>query len=323
MLVIAGLVFLVVFAVVMLLAAASGSLARQQQKQLLERLESVTMAQRRRPEDEGLSLLRVEMLSSVPALNRWLAQLDWFPNWRRVLQQSNLNWTLTGLLMKCLGAGAAAAAGVYWRTRVWPFALAMGAVAGSLPYLYVLWMRARRFNAFEAKLPETLELMVRALRAGYGLMSSVEMAAREMPEPIAGELRKCFEEQNFGLEFRESMINLAARVPIHDVQLIVTAVLIQKDSGGNLAEILEKVAHVIRERFRIKRQIRVHTAQGRLTGWILACLPVVVGVGVYILNPAHMAKLWQHPTGVKLMYAAVVMTLLGGLTIRKIVRIRI
>lgn len=320
---IALLVFVAVAAAVVLLTAATGGLAQRQQKQVLERLESITMAGRRRPEDEGLSLLREEMLSEVPLINRWLQRIDLFPNVRAVLAQSGMKWTLAGLLMKCAAAGAAAGAAIYLRTRIWPFALALGAVAALVPYLYVLFRRGRRFDAFEEKLPEALELMVRALRAGYGLMAAIEMAGREMPEPIGGELKKCFEEQNFGLDFRQAMLNLAARVPIHDLQLIITAVLIQKESGGNLAEILEKVAYVIRERFRIKRQIRVHTAQGRLTGIILSALPVAVGVGIYIMNPEHMAKLWQHPTGVKLIYAATGMTLLGGLVIHKIVQIRI
>ncbi len=317
------LVFFAVAAIVVLLVAAGGGLARGQQKQILDRLESVTLAGRRQPQDESLHIIREEILSSVPAINRWLHQLDWFPRLRRILTQSDVRWTLSGLLARCATVGAAAGLALYWRTRVWPFAVLLGVVAAAGPYLWVLFQRSRRFAAFEASLPETLELMVRALRAGYGLTAAIETAAREMPEPVAGELRKCFEEQNFGLEFRQAMLNLAERMPIHDVRLVVTAVLIQKESGGNLAEILEKVAYVIRERFRIKRQIRVHTAQGRLTGWILTAVPVVVGVGVYILNPEHMSKLWTHPTGIKLMYGAVAGTLLGGLVIRKIVRIRI
>ncbi len=323
MLVVVVLVFVAVVAAVMLLMAATGGFARQEERKALERLESLTLAGRRGSQDEGFSILREEMLSSLPAVNRWLHRIDLFPRLQRILMHSGMKWTVAGLLVKCLGTGIAAGAALYWRTGALPFACLLGLVAATGPHLYVLFRRARRFAAFETKLPETLDLMVRALRAGYGLMASIEMAAREMPEPISSEFRKCFEEQNFGLEFREAMLNLAERVPIHDVKLIVTAILIQKESGGNLAEILEKVAYVIRERFRIKRQVRVHTAQGRLTGWILAALPMVVGVGVYILNPEHMAKLWNHPVGLKLIYAATAMTVLGGLAIRKIVRIRV
>ena len=165
--------------------------------------------------------------------------------------------------------------------------------------------------------------MVSAIRAGHGLLAAIGTVAKETPAPISVEFRKCFDEQNFGLDFRTAMENLARRVPLHDVQIVVTAMLIQKESGGNLAEIIEKVAHIIRERFRLKRQVRVHTAQGRLTGWILALLPVILGFGIFLVNPEYMQALWQNPTGVKLMYTASIMTLIGGLIIRKIVKIRI
>jgi tight adherence protein B len=290
---------------------------------MIGRLEAVTQAQKRNPSEEGISLLREEMLGRAPLLDRWMQQLDWFPKLRRILTQSGLKWTASELVVKMVAVGFVAGAIVFWRTQAWPFAAALAVAAGSGPFLYVLFQRSRRFGAFEAQLPEALDLMVRAMRAGHGLMAAMEMVAKEVPDPIGGEFRKSFDEQNFGLDFRETMLNFTERVPIHDVQLVVTAILIQKDSGGNLAEILEKVARVIRDRFRIKRQIRVHTAQGRLTGWILALLPVACGVGMYLMNPQHMSKLWTHPTGLKLMYASVVMTALGGLIIRKIIRIQI
>jgi tight adherence protein B len=165
--------------------------------------------------------------------------------------------------------------------------------------------------------------MVSALRAGHSLISALESVAREMPNPIGAEFRKCFDEQTFGLEMRESMLNLGARIPIHDVHIVITAILIQKESGGNLAEILDKVAAIIRERFRLKKQVQVHTAQGRLTGWILSLLPVILGFGLYMVNPEHMSVLWQDKLGLKLIYAAAIMTLIGALIIRKIVNIRI
>src|SRR5437867_2973473 len=186
-----------------------------------------------------------------------------------------------------------------------------------------MYKRSQRFDRFEEALPQALDLMVSALRAGHSFISALESVVREAPNPVSGEFRKCFDEQNFGLEMRESMLNLGARVPIHDVHIIITAILIQKESGGNLAEILEKVAYIIRERFRLKRQVSVHTAQGRLTGWILTLLPLILGAGLYLVNPDHMSILWKNPTGLKLIYTASVMTLLGGLIIRKIVNIRI
>jgi tight adherence protein B len=318
-----AIVFTAVFALAVAALTASGFFSAAEKKQVRDRLEAVTLAGRRNPEDESLSLLREELLGSTPALDRWMRRLDWFPKLRRLLMQAGMKWTVSETVLKMAGVAAVAAALVYWRTEAVPFALLLGAFAGGLPLAYVLYRRSKRFGAFEAQLPETLELMVRALRAGHGLMAAVEMVAREVPDPIGGEFRKCFEEQNFGLDFRETMLNLTERVSIHDVQLLVTALLIQKESGGNLAEILEKVAYVIRDRFRLRRQIRVHTAQGRLTGVILALMPVVCGVGLYLVNPEHMSKLWTHPTGLKLMYASVVMTTVGALVIRKIIRVQI
>jgi tight adherence protein B len=149
------------------------------------------------------------------------------------------------------------------------------------------------------------------------------MAAKECPEPIRGEFRQCFDEQNFGLDLRLALLNLAHRVPIHDIRMLVTAVMIQNETGGNLTEILEKVAYLIREDYRLQRQVRVHTAQGRLTGWILALLPPVLGVLLYLARPDQVSLLWQRPVGQKMLGASVVMTLVGALIIRKILRIRV
>ncbi|HYM12894.1 MAG TPA: type II secretion system F family protein [Bryobacterales bacterium] len=317
------IVFIAVFAAVVLVSSALNTGATQEQKQILDRLDSISMAAQRAPEEEGLSLLRQEMLSSVPWINRWLQELDLFPRLRQLLREADVRWTVARLLLTAVASAVAVALGVYWRTGALPLAVMLGAGGATLPFLYVLYARNARFGAFEAHLPEALDLMTNALRAGHSLISALEMVSKEIPNPIADEFKKCFDEQNFGLELREAMFNLAARVPIHDMHIFVTAILIQKESGGNLAEILDKVAYVIRERFRIKRQIRVHTAQGRLTGWILTLLPPILGVLLYLINPEYMSRLWKSPTGMKLIYASLIMTTLGGLVIRKIVNIRV
>jgi tight adherence protein B len=161
--------------------------------------------------------------------------------------------------------------------------------------------------------------MVSALRAGHSFNSALGLAANESPNPIGKEFRICFDEQNYGLELKTAMTNLAVRVPLQDLKIVITAILIQKESGGNLAEVFDKAAYVIRERFRLKRQVRVHTAQGRLTGWILSFLPVVLGIALYLINPESMSLLWTRPLGVKLLYLSGGMTIVGGLIIRKIV----
>lgn len=172
-------------------------------------------------------------------------------------------------------------------------------------------------------LPEALDLMVSAIRAGHTFSSSMSMASRECPEPIRKEFRQCFDEQQFGLELRTALTNLAYRVPIHEIRIIVTALLIQNETGGNLTEILEKVAYLIREDFRLQRQVRVHTAQGRMTGWILSILPAVLGFVLYLLRPEHMSVLWTRSAGRVMLYGGIVMTMIGALIIRRIIRIQV
>jgi len=161
--------------------------------------------------------------------------------------------------------------------------------------------------------------MVSALRAGHSLIAAMGLVSRECADPVGSEFKACFEEQNFGLELKNALDNLIKRVPLQDLRIVCTAIMIQKESGGNLAEVLDKTAHVIRERFRLKRQVSTHTAQGRLTGWILTLLPVALAFALYTVNPDMMSILWKREIGIKLIYTAVAMIIVGGLIIRKIV----
>ena len=192
-----------------------------------------------------------------------------------------------------------------------------------LPWLYVVRRRGSRFRRFEEQLPEAIDLLCSALRAGHSLMTAVGFIGQESREPLGGEFSRCFKEQNYGVDLRTALLNLGRRMAVQDLQIFIAAVLIQKESGGNLAEVLEKVAQTSRERFRLRKQIRVHTAQGRMTGWILALLPVALGFAMYMVNPEGISILWTNPTGLKLLYTAVVMNVLGALVIRKVVRIRV
>jgi tight adherence protein B len=212
---------------------------------------------------------------------------------------------------------------MYWRTGSLLFGMLLGAVFGCAPLMYVIQKRNKRFNAFEQGLPEALALMVGALRAGHSLVASLRLVAHESPDPIGGEFRICFDEQNYGLELRTALENLTIRMPLQDLRIVSTAILIQKESGGNLAEVLDKVSQVIRDRFRLKRQIRVYTAQGRLTGMILSVLPVVLGFLLYLVNPETMRVMWTRPIGLELLYGAAIMTIIGGLIIRKIVNMEV
>jgi tight adherence protein B len=234
-----------------------------------------------------------------------------------------MKWTIGRLLMTSLAVAMVAGYFVYLRTGALLLTLVFVIGGGALPFLYVLKKRSRRFHKFKEYLSEALDLMVSAIRAGHSFSSAMGMAAKDSPEPVRREFRACFDEQNFGLELRVAMMNLAYRVPLKEIRMITAAVLIQKETGGNLTEILEKTSMLIREDFRFQRQVLVHTAQGRLTGWILSILPIVLGMLLYLVNPEHMSLLWKHPTGLMMMETSVVMMVIGTLIIRKIVQIQI
>jgi tight adherence protein B len=248
-----------------------------------------------------------------------LRQVELTPRLRRLLYQADLKWTVGGLLMMCFGAFILPGYLVYWRTGNIFFGLGIGAAFGFAPIGFVIFKRNKRMDKFEEGLPEALDLICSALRVGHSLNSALGLVTRECPDPVGTEFRVCFDEQNYGLELKTALENLTNRVPVQDLRIVVTGILIQKESGGNLAEVLEKASEVIRERFRLKRQIMTHTAQGRLTGVILTLLPVVLGCALYFVNPEMMSLLWKREMGVKLLYAASGMIVIGGLIIRKIV----
>jgi tight adherence protein B len=319
MLLLLVLVFASVFAVIALLLIASGTGASQRTKQTLAALESALATAKSPERDQIIDLRKQELLSAVPWINRWLLKIELAPRLRILLYQANLKWTTGGLLLMSIACSVIPAYLVYLRTRAVVFSLLAGILLGFVPLFYVLRKRRQRFAKFEQGLPEALDLIVSALRAGHSLISAMGLVANESPDPIGGEFRICFDEQNYGLELRGAMDNLVTRVPLQDLKIVVTAIQIQKESGGNLAEVLDKGAYVIRERFRLRRQVRVYTAQGRLTGWILSFLPVAVGIALYLINPDTMSLLWKREIGVKLLYASAAMTITGALIIRRIV----
>jgi tight adherence protein B len=249
--------------------------------------------------------------------------LEIAPKLRRILYQANVKWTPGGLLLVSAAAWLVSAYVIYIRMGAAFFSLALGLVPGAVPLGYVLWKRAKRFHKFEEGLPAALDLMVSGLRGGHSLVSVLGLVSREAPDPLGPEFRISFDEQNYGLELRTALDNLAVRVPIQDLRIVTTAILIQKETGGNLAEVLDKCATMIRERFRLKQEIRTKTAQGRLTGWVLSLMPVFLATMLYFIKPEVISLLWTRPAGLKMLYTGSVMMLIGALIIRKIVRIRV
>ncbi|MGB6691298.1 MAG: type II secretion system F family protein [Terracidiphilus sp.] len=313
------LVFLGVFAVAALLLIASGTGASQQAKKVLATLDSALATESQETRDQIVNLRKTELLSAIPWINRKLMTFDLAPRLRTLLYQANLNWTAGGLMIMCLALFFFPAYVVYWKFGTILVALGAGLLLASMPIGWVLFMRAKRFKAFLEELPEALDLMVSALRAGHSLIAAMGLVARECPDPVGSEVRICFDEQNYGLELKTAMDNMTTRVPLQDLRIVSTAIMIQKESGGNLAEVLDKTSHVIRERFRLKRQVMVHTAQGRMTGIILSALPLVLGIALWTVNPDMVSLLWKKEIGIKLLWAAGIMTVVGGLIIKKIV----
>src|SRR5262249_35340183 len=196
-----------------------------------------------------------------------------------------------------------------------------GALGFALPWVFLRIKRTKRMRAFEESFPEALDLMARALKAGHAFVTGLKMVADEMPEPIGPEFRKTFDEQNFGLPLKDALANLTLRVPILDVRFFSTAVLIQRETGGNLSEILENLPHVVRERFKILRQVRVYTAHGRLTGYVLLALPAFLSIALAFINPEHMQLLFRERIGHMLLSAAAVMQTVGYFLVKQIVKI--
>jgi tight adherence protein B len=316
---IAALVFIAVFTVIAVPIAAMGS--SNNAKQALATLESALKSEPRAVQHQKLNLVKDEHLSSIPWLNRKLLALEIAPYLRRMLSQAELNWSAGRLLVMTAACLVLPAYILYLSFQSFPISLGAGVALGLVPFGFVVFKRKRRFSAFEKNLPEALDLMVSGLRAGHSLLAAMSLVARECPEPVSSEFKICFEEQNYGLEMKSALDNLVMRIPLQDMKITTTAILIQKESGGNLAEVLDKTAHVIRERFRLKKQIMVHTAQGRLTGLILSLLPVVLGVAIYFVDPGMISILWHRDIGIKMLWAAAIMMMIGTFIIHQIVNI--
>jgi tight adherence protein B len=236
----------------------------------------------------------------------------------RILQ-ANSTITVAGLMVTS-GALFAGGFGIAWIfTGMFLIDAAAGAALCVVPSMILAWRRSRRVAAFNNELAEGIDMLARALRAGHSVVSAMEMLAENAQEPVRSEFGEIFRQLNLGLPLREALVQLLNRVPSSDLRVLVTAILVQKDTGGNLVEILDRTVFVIRERLRIEGEIQVQTAQGRLTGWILSALPLVMLALLNLVNPGYSTILFRDPVGRKLVYASAGMLLIGSLIIRRIV----
>ncbi|MDQ3666309.1 MAG: type II secretion system F family protein [Acidobacteriota bacterium] len=274
-------------------------------------------------EDIEVLLARNELMSEIPWINRSLIRVQSALRLKQMLDQADLHVTPSRLVMFSGMAGMLAALAVSVISVSILLMLGAGLVAATLPFAHVWWKRKKRFEAFLENLPDALDLMSRALSAGHAFSEALHMVSAEMPEPIAGEFRKTYEEQNLGLSLKLAMENLTQRMPLLDLRMCVTAVMIQRETGGNLAEILEKVAHTIRERFRIMGDLKTLTTSSRMSAWLLCGLPIFVTIMITIMNPDYMSILWEDQRGHYLIAAAMFLQITGMLIVRKILDIKI
>ena len=260
--------------------------------------------------------------STIPAFDKFLRNNRAAVGLQLLIEQCDVQWTVgrivfSTLVLICLG-------GVLGNWWIAPGLVgwAPGVALGAIPYVFLVQKRKRRLRRFSELLPEAIDLMSRGLRAGQALPTTIETIAQESDEPLRSEFRRAADEQSFGLPFREAVANLSRRVPVPDLQFLVTAILVQKETGGNLAQILDKTSHVIRERVRVAGQVRIRTAQGRLTGWVLCALPFAMFIGINFLQPGYAKDLFQDPLMQKLMTYAGIMMVIGVVLIRKIVNVK-
>jgi len=267
-------------------------------------------------------VLAPSRLSVIPVLDRLLRhRADLAGPIQRLLEEAGMSLTVGSFVLTVIVVGVSAAVGVWMLTQMVLVALGVGLVAGALPFLYVRRKRTVRLQTFEEQFPEAIDLISRALRAGHALTTGLGMVADEIPKPVGSEFRRLYDEQNFGSSLPDAMRAMARRVPVVDARFFVTAVLTQRESGGNLSEVLDNLASVMRDRFKLKRQIRVISAHGRISAWVLSAMPPTLAAILFFLSPSFMSTLWEDPLGVRLVLIALALQIVGTFIISRLVRI--
>jgi tight adherence protein B len=257
----------------------------------------------------------------LPALDKALGGAN--SSLATLIEQSGVRTTPSAIMVAMVAAALASGLICMLFVKVPIFWIVSALIGSFVPYAWLRHKRTTRMKRFEEQFPEALDLLSRAIRAGHAFQTAMGMVAEELSAPVGIEFKKAFEQQNFGLPLRDVLDQMAERVPILDVKFFVTAVTIQRETGGNLAEILDNLAHVVRERFKILRQVRVHTAHGRFTGYVLLALPAALAIALSFINPEHMNLLFTERMGQTMIVGAIVMQTVGYLWIRKVIKIEV
>lgn len=273
----------------------------------------------------GSQLVR-NLTGKRPQLEVWLEHLALLEKTKKLIQQAGVDWTPGGLILTM----AVGTMGALALSRMLPalFAYtgtsaALAVLLAALPYLYLRHKRTRRLAAFEEQFPEALDFLARSMRAGHAFTISLRMASEDMPDPLGLEFRTLFNEQNLGAPLDTALYNLAERVPLLDVRFFMSAVILQKQTGGNLGEILTRLGQVIRQRFQLKGQVKAASAHGRITALVLTILPAATAVLMLMAAPAYLKSMFDDPDGKKLIAGSIVGQIVGQLVIRKIIRIKV
>lgn len=271
----------------------------------------------------NIGVLRTQQrLSAIPFLERLLSKETGITApIQRLLVEAGMKWTVGTFLLACFVGGAAGAV-VGWKLlHLFSAAIILGVLAAAAPIFFVRFKRTKRLQKFEEQFPEAMDLISRALRAGHAFTTGLGMVADEVPDPVGPEFRRLYDEQNFGMSLQEAMRAMAARVPVLDAKFFVTAVLTQRESGGNLSEVLDNLASVMRDRFKLKRQVRVISAHGRISAWVLSCLPPALALILFTLSPTFMETLITDPWGIQLLVIAGVLQVIGTFIISRLVKL--
>jgi tight adherence protein B len=317
LLVIFAAVLLFSFAVIFIMTRPRGSEKKVQGRLDLIRAANIEV------ENEQVALARPEGRGFAARISEHLQSYGFSKDLEQLICHAGSKASVGGVALTSLALAAFGGAAFHLFIGPLPLVLLATALGGASRYAILRFQKSRRLKKFNTALPDAIELMARALRAGHSMSSSIEIIAEQSPEPLAGEFAICFQQQKFGIAFRDALLEIGERVPSKDLHFLITAVLVQKETGGDLTEILDRTTHVIRERVRIEGEVRTYTAQGRLTGWILGLLPVIMLGIINIMTPGYSHILFYDPLGQKLLYAGGTLILIGGLIIRKIVTIKV
>ena len=297
--------------------------ARRLRRRVERRLQGMVNEDAQQEQGGVDRLFKTEAKGPLPGVDRLMSSTSRGTALARWIAQAGSPMSVSALLMRSAISGIllATITSFVWH-RLWATVVAL-TVGAAIPFLRMRRQRRKRLSKFEEQFPEALDLISRAVRAGHAFNTGLKMVADETQDPVGPEFRKTFDEQNFGLPLKDALFNLSDRVPILDVRFFCTAVLIQRETGGNLAEVLDNLANIVRERFKILRQVRVYTAHGRLTGYVLLALPATLAVVLQFVNAEHTNVLFTDPIGKMMLVVTVVMQIVGYIWIQKVVKIEV